>query len=209
MSVPKGIRVLALFLAFQLTVCPLLWAAPAAAAKPTLTVLGEHYFEHGAVHPINGTVGDTYFFAIKYQDLSGSAPKTGYPRLLIDTDADGDFNDSNDLNLTTDPMKPGTPNYSLGVDYSRNWVFDEPGTYSYAFWVVNNKNETAYIGPFDGPVVIKKQDHVPSDYMTTLGLFGLLIIVFVTVFFVLGMAAGQSMARKDRKRKQDELRRHE
>jgi hypothetical protein len=194
-----------IFLALQLSVGPLLWAAPVGATKPSLKVLGEHYFEHGAVHPINGTLGDTYFFAIEYQDLSGTAPKTGYPRLLIDTNSDGDFNDSNDLNLTTDPMKPGTPNYSLGVDYSRNWVFDEPGTYSFAFWVVNEKNETAYIGPFDGPVVNDKEDHVPTDNMTTLGLVGLLIIVFCTVFFVLGMAAGQSMARKDRKHRHDEL----
>ena len=196
---------LALFLALQLSVGPLLWVTPATATKPTLTVLGTHYFEHGAVHPINGTVGDTFFFAIKYQDLSGTAPKAGYPRLLIDTNADGDFDDSNDLNLTTDPMKPGTPNYSLGADYARNWVFDEPGTYSCAFWVVNEKNETAYIGPFDGPVVTTKQDHIPTDYLTTLGLFGLLIIVFCTVFFVLGMGAAQSMARKDRKHRHDEL----
>jgi hypothetical protein len=177
------------------------------ASKPTLTVLGEHYFEHGAVHPINGTVGDTFFFAIEYQDITGTAPKTGYPRLLIDTNDDGDFNDSNDLNLTTDPMKPGVPNYSLGAGYARNWVFDEPGTYSFAFWVVNEKNETAYIGPFDGPVVNGKDNNNYPDNWTTLGLFSLLIMVFCTVFFVLGMATAQSMARKDRKHKHEELRR--
>lgn len=196
-----------MFLASQLAMGPVLWAGPATATKPTLTVLGEHYYEHGAVHPINGTIGDTFFFAIRYQDLSGTAPKPGYPRLLIDTDDDGDFNDSNDLNLTLDPMKSGLPNYSLGVDYARNWVFDDPGTYSFAFWVVNTKNETAYIGPFDGPAVIKRQDHVPNDNWTTLGLYSLLIVVLCTVFFVLGMAAAQSLARKDRKQRHDELKR--
>jgi hypothetical protein len=197
------------FLALQLAVGPVLWTQPVAATKPTLSVLGKQYFENGAVHPIGGKVGDTFFFAITYQDLLGTAPKTGYPRLLIDTDADGDFNDSNDLNLTTDPMKAGTLNYFIGADYARNWVFDEPGTYAFAFWVVNEKNETASIGPFEGPVVVNKQDHVASDYLTTLGLFGLLIMVFCTVFFVLGMAAAQSLARRDRKHRHEELKRHD
>ena len=172
----RGALLLTVLLAAQLSVGPLLWVPPVAAAKPTLTVLGERYFEHGVVYPINGTVGDSFFIAIKYQSLSGVAPKPGYPRVLIDGDADGEFNSSKDLNLTMSPMKSENPNYFIGVDYVRNWVFDKPGTYSIAFWVVNANNETAYIGPFNGPVVAKKPDVVPSNNWTTLGLYSLLIL---------------------------------
>jgi hypothetical protein len=97
------------------------------------------------------------------------------------------------------------PDYSIGVNYARDWVLDDPGTYSFAFFVMNEKNETAIIGPFDGPVVYVPE-HVYSDPMTDLALFGLLIIVFSIIFFVLGMAAGQGNGRKARRRKIEELR---
>jgi hypothetical protein len=196
------------FLLLQLSLCPLLASGPAA-AKPTFTYVGTEYYRHGAVYPIGGHPKDTFYFAIKYQDNNWTPPKKGYPRLLIDLDHDGAFNGGKDVNLTMEVMAThppaSAPDYYNGVDYVRDWVFNDPGTYSFAFVVVNEENRTAFIGPFDGPVVYIPE-HVYSDPMTDLALFGLLIIVFCIVFFVLGMAAGQGNERKARRRRMEELR---
>lgn len=195
---------LMLFLFVQLALVPLMGAPTANAAKPRLSIAGVHYYENGAVYPINGHVKETYVFAIRYQDTDGTAPKKGYPRLLIDMDGNGEFNTGDDMNLTMDPMKSDLPSYGVGVNYARQWVFDDPGTYSFGFYVLNEENETASIGPFYGPVVLPPE-HVYADPWVELGLYGLLVTVFSIIFFVLGMAQAQAMARRSRERKRDKI----
>jgi hypothetical protein len=202
---PRTFRsLLMLFLVLQLAVVPLLGTAPAGAAKPRFSIAGVHYYENGAIYPISGHVKESFVFAIKYQDTDGTPPKKGYPRLLIDVDGNGQFDTGDDLNLTMDPMKSDLPSYGLGVNYARQWVFDDPGTYAFGFYVLNEDNETASIGPFYGPVVLPPE-HVFADPWVELGLYGLLIMVFSIIFFVLGMAQAQAMARRSRGRRRNKI----
>lgn len=184
-----------LFLLAMTIVMPM--ARGTAAEGPDLRPTGKRDFEQDGVQFITRHVGEYCTFAVRYSDQEKDPPKTGYPRLLIDYDRDGEFNDRDDLNLTMDHMSM-TYDYGLGADFGRNYIFDEPGTYRYAFFVINEANETAFLGPFEGPVILPKEgpEPVEQDWRVEAVLWMLLLVVVAVSFYVVGLGVGQ--ARKDR-----------
>lgn len=167
------------------------------AQPPTLEATGKVFNEHDGIHPLSGRPHDIFVFSISYSDPDDDPPKKGYPRLLIDYTRNGVFNDRDDLNLTMDHSEIGPYDHSLGTDYSREWVFEKPGTYSYAFYVLNEANETDFIGPFDGPVVLQEVEEThQQEWWVEVGLFLMLTFVCSIVCLVVGIGIGQRKREK-------------
>jgi hypothetical protein len=186
-----------------ITMVVLLVGAATADTPPVLKPAGHPHYETEGVHPISGRVGESFIFSIEYQDDDNQAPLNGYPRLLLDMNGNGDFHDADDLNLTMERSTHFQPSFLIGEDYLRYYIFEKTGTYNYAFFVLNEANETDYIGPFKGPVVLpeKRPEPFEQDWKVEVGLWLMLLFICCVVFLILGMAVGQKKEERRWKRR--------
>jgi len=174
------------------------------ADDPELSPVGTVYYETEGVHPITGQVQQMFVFRIVYADADNDPPKGGHPRLLIDIDGDRSFDGAKDRNLSMEAPSSGVPQFSNGVDFHRNFAFDGPGTYNYAFFVENEAGETAFIGPFKGPIVYEKElEPHQQDWWVEVALWLILLLIFSICFLVVGIGVGQARGRDRKKTEKD------
>jgi len=152
---------------------------------PTLVFTGEANFKTDGVNPLTGMEPADFTFRIMYIDLDNDAPAAEYPKLKI--------GDDSYVMIAADT---GDTNYVDGKIYTYQIGLDK-GDYTYSFEVMNAINQTAILGPLDGPIVTKEektdgdQEQILSDMIWLL-----LLIILAIVALIIGFAAG-SRRKKD------------
>src|SRR5262249_5502028 len=107
------------------------------------------------VTPSAGQPG-AYTYKIVYQSATNRPPQSGYPRLGIDRNGDGDFDDAGDQTFTMNKEGSGT-DYTAGITYT--YTVNHPdysNTLGYKFFAVDDQGNTATTvntGYFTGPVI--------------------------------------------------------
>jgi subtilase family serine protease len=123
---------------------------------PTLSWTGEDGYQQDAVSP-DTSINETIFqFKILYSDQNNIPPASGYPKINIDINGDGDFNDDNEGTFTMGPADADTI-YSDGKIYYYNTTLPISATCQYSFSAQNNLSLTATGEPTSlkqGPVVL-------------------------------------------------------
>jgi hypothetical protein len=158
---------------------------------PELLFAGTTGFMFDGVDPTMDEVGSTFTFKVVYFDPEGDAPKSGFPVLLLDVNGDGSFTGDKDMNLS---MTSGG-NVTGGTLYSVQVQLEDAGTLGYRFFVVNEVNQSAALGPLNGPVVVKEEEDRPTSLMST-WLWFLLIIICAVIGLIIGFVAGKRRKRE-------------
>jgi len=128
---------------------------------PILRWVGDFGYQTDGVEPQQGRVSNVFTYKVEYLDKWNETPAAGFPKLLVDMNNDGNYNDSNDKNYTMQPINPANHDYNLGVKFFYNLTFVTAGTYSYEFYAENGVHLAAntLFGP--GPKVLPK-GHTPQ-----------------------------------------------
>lgn len=136
---------------------------------------------------VKGEVGTIFTFKVTYSDAEGDRPATGYPRLQIDRNGDGDFSDP----LESMEMVRGAGSDKGGVDYTLALVL-EKGAHTYKFVAKDIKGNMATGEPTvaqeAGVKVTAPQVAGESDMTMTL-----ILVVMIVVALVIGLVIGKKM----------------
>jgi PKD repeat protein len=123
---------------------------------PLLSWTGEAGYETDGVSPDTGLNETLFQFRIIYTDSNNIPPASGYPKVNIDINGDGDFNDENEGNFAMGPADADTV-YSDGKIYYYNTTLPVTSTCQYSFSAQNNLGQTAIGEPTNlksGPVIL-------------------------------------------------------
>ena len=113
---------------------------------------------YSSIKGVSASAGQpgAYTYKILYQSASDRAPQSGYPRLGIDRNGDGDFDDAGDEMYTMSKEGAGT-DYATGVSYT--YTINHPNysnTLGYKFFAIDDQGNTATAGNtayYTGPVI--------------------------------------------------------
>jgi hypothetical protein len=140
---------------------------------PTLSFTGELYFQADGVNPLTDLKGATFTFRVRYIDLDNDAVSTGYPKVQIGTQSyEMKQADSTDTN------------FADGKIYTVDIILSKASIYTYTFSVQNSLNQTASLGPVDGPVVTEKAKTKAGQMVPDLMWIIILIIVAIIVAII-------------------------
>ncbi|MCC7430483.1 PKD domain-containing protein [bacterium] len=97
--------------------------------NPTLSFTNQTGFVNSIVEPDTGSALTTFQFAIDYTDADGDLPASGYPKVLLDFNGNGNFIDSQDLSYSmveenladTDPTNGKRYVLFTQLSESENW----------------------------------------------------------------------------------------
>ena len=128
---------------------------------PILKWVGDFGYLTDGINPQQGMALDVFTYKVDYLDKWNETPAAGFPKLLVDMNNDGNYNDSNDKNYTMQPINPANHDYNLGVPFFYNLTFALPGTYSYEFYAENNVHLASNFLTGLGPKVLPN-GHIPQ-----------------------------------------------
>lgn len=124
----------------------------------TLTFTESAGFENAFMSPLQGSPNTTFNFAIVYTDATGAIPPIGFPRVLLDFEGNGQFNNANDRAILLAPADQNDMNTTDGKVYVGS-INELP---SGSNWEARIQVQTAgcitEIGPFDYPDVLIEPD---------------------------------------------------
>ncbi|SDZ75327.1 CARDB domain-containing protein [Psychroflexus halocasei] len=126
--------------------------------SPNLSFLGTGEFQNGIVSPTQGTPETTYEFAVVYTNEDGIMPPYGFPRVVLDYEANGSFSNTNDRSVILSPADPTDNNTSDGKVYVGSISQLPSGTNWQAYVQVQADACETQIGPFDAPNVLIAPD---------------------------------------------------
>jgi hypothetical protein len=157
-----------------------------------LELVGVAPFVYRGVNPISGENGSTFEFKVKYIDIDGDMPKDGNPKLILNPDSTGKAK-------ADSTVKDMTEEDALDADVTDGKIYMVSitlmdGDYTYAFEVTNALNQTANMGPLDGPIVLKKEEEPDVTQETRQGDFFWIsiLVIAIIVGLVIGIVAGRS-----------------
>jgi hypothetical protein len=145
---------------------------------PTLTFTGETNFQTLGVNPLSALKGSKFTFRVKYIDVDNDAAAVGNPILTIGGQ--------------TYPMTAvdaSDTNYVDGKIYTVDVTLAKDQTYTYSFAVKNVINQTASLGPLEGPVVTKKVSTPKAQALPDM-LWLIILIVIAIVVAIIGYLVG-------------------
>jgi len=155
---------------------------------PTLTFTGETNYANDGVSPLTALKGTKFTFRVKYIDVDNDAAAVGNPILTIGGQ--------------TYPMTAvdaSDTNYVDGKIYTVDVTLTQAQTYTYSFTVKNVINQTASLGPMNGPVVTKKASNAKAGMLPDF-LWIILLIIIAIVVAIIGYLVG---ARKKKEPEED------
>ncbi len=130
-------------------------------AAPVLTYSGNNGFTSSVVSPAQSGPYTTYRFEVKYTDANGDLPQTGYPRVLLDYENNGNYTDANDHLYFMQEADASDVNVVDGKIYFVTAVGLQVGV-NYATTIQANDNSathcTATFGSFNAPDVLADAD---------------------------------------------------
>jgi hypothetical protein len=162
--------------------------------QPELMFVGSAGYEFDGVEPPSGKVGDDFKFRIMYLDLDGDMPMNGSMKMLIDVNADGDFDDGGEVVIMQEE-DPGDADVTNGKIYSHAMKL-ETGEHRYRFEVTNTANETAKLGPLTGPYVAEDKPMDGEASTTESALPSMLWLLIIILVIVICLAGGYAAGRR-------------
>jgi len=111
-------------------------------------------YANDGVNPDQGVVGKPFTFLIKYTDVLNESPAANNPKLLLDMDNNGLFNDTVDVVVNMTELTAADTTFSNGKLYTCNYTFIQTGTYGHKFTVADLVNLTNTTPARSGPVVV-------------------------------------------------------
>jgi len=123
---------------------------------PVLTWTGEAGYETDGISPDTGVQETLFQFRITYTDSQNIPPASGFPKVNIDINGDGDFEDENEGSFSMGPVDADTI-YSDGKIYYYNTTLPVTFDCQYSFSAQNNLGQTATGEPTNlkaGPLVL-------------------------------------------------------
>jgi RHS repeat-associated protein len=119
---------------------------------------GNTDFTNSIVSPTIGAATDTYTFEINYFDVYNQMPPFGFPRVIVDYNADGVYNGPLDRTIILTPIDANDTDLTDGKTYTGSITPLEVHQ-NYEVFVQNfiNGCETIF-GPFDAPDVLEQPD---------------------------------------------------
>jgi len=124
----------------------------------TLTFTGTGNFTNSIIEPQVGSPSTVYTFSVVYTDASGALPPIGFPRAILDYEANGTFTNGNDRTILLTPANSNDLNTTDGKTYTGSISSLTPGT-SYTTRIrVAEGDCLTEIGPFDYPDVLTEPD---------------------------------------------------
>jgi hypothetical protein len=166
-------------------------AKPIINLMPQLVFPSDAAYKYDGLDPIKGNKKTKFVFRVIYLDPEGEAPQAGTPQLWIDVDHD------NALTTATDKkamQAENQGNFTTGRIYRLELTLDPGYTYKYAFSVINVANQTAYLGEFNGPVVVKDVKKAPSGMGDNFWI--ILLVIALVIALIVGLLIGRSKAKK-------------
>ena len=140
---------------------------------PTLSFTGEFNFETDGVNPLSDLKGATFTFRVRYSDLDNDAVSAGFPKVTIGAQSyEMKQADSFDTNFVD------------GKIYTVDVILSKASTYTYTFDVKNSLNQTASLGPVEGPIVTVKAKTNAGQMVPDLMWLILLIVVAIVVAII-------------------------
>ncbi len=124
----------------------------------TLTFLGTAGFEEAFMSPLQGSPNTTFNLAIVYTDATGAIPPLGFPRVLLDFEGNGQFNNPNDRAILLSPADQSDMNTTDGKVYVGSINELPSGSNWKARIQVQTNGCITQIGPFDYPDVLTEPD---------------------------------------------------
>ncbi|NEN25323.1 T9SS type A sorting domain-containing protein [Cryomorpha ignava] len=124
----------------------------------SLTFLGTAGFENAFMTPLQGSPNTTFNFAIVYTDATGAIPPLGFPRVLLDFEGNGQFNNANDRAILLSPADQNDMNTTDGKVYVGSINELPSGSNWEARIQVQTSGCITQIGPFDYPNVLIEPD---------------------------------------------------
>jgi hypothetical protein len=160
--------------------------------EPIIDLVGISPFVFKAVEPIHGDSETTFEFKIVYMDPENDMPADGHPRLILNPDGAGK-EIVGSVTHVLEEVDPSDTNSSDGKFYNIKLKLEE-GDFTYSFDVINDVNQTAMLGPFDGPIVVKKGELTSTTGRSGLGdmTWILILIIAIVVGLLIGIMAGRS-----------------
>jgi PKD repeat protein len=108
------------------------------------------------VSPDSGLTGTLFTFRLVYSDSNNLPPQSGYPKVNIDLNGDGDFDDANEGSFTMGEVDVDT-NYVDGREYFYNATLPASSNCQYSFSAKNSYGLEAVGEPTNlkaGPVIL-------------------------------------------------------
>jgi len=153
---------------------------------PTLVFTGEANFKNDGVNPLTAMEPADFTFRVMYIDLDNDAPAAEYPKLKIGDDT-----------YVMVAVDTGDTNYVDGKIYTFQVGLDK-GDYSYSFEVLNTINQTASLGPLEGPIVTKEEKTDADQEQILSDMFWLLILIILAIVaMIIGYAAGSRRKKEE------------
>jgi hypothetical protein len=130
--------------------------------SPMLNWTGGLGYETAGVLPTVGTAMTNFVFKIKYTDADNDLPATGYPKLWVDMDHDGNFNGTNDKSYIM-TGENASVNVKVGKVYTVSQNFSLKGVYEYSFEAVSSKvtEITFEVGTLTGTFTVARGNTAP------------------------------------------------
>ncbi len=96
-------------------------------------VENELYLGTRGVYPQTGPVNEIFDYQVVYSDEDNNMPYSGYPKVLIDFNGNGNFNDAEDMEETMYELDPNEQDYVTGKVYtfSTNYVIERTMGYKF------------------------------------------------------------------------------
>jgi hypothetical protein len=171
-------------------------SVPIVNQDPVLELVGVAPFLYKGVSPISGDKKTTFEFRVVYMDPEGDMPSQGYPKVILDPDSAG----KETVGSTAYDMVEVDPN-DINSSDGKVYKFEislEAGDHKYAFSAVNDVNQSASLGPYDGPIVTKVTE-TTNGTMTREGagdmVWILILIIAIVVGLLIGIVAGRNRRR--------------
>jgi PKD repeat protein len=124
--------------------------------NPVLSWADRLGYQIDGVSPDTGLSGSLFTFRVVYTDPRNFAPEGGYPKVNIDLNGDGDFEDENEGSFTMGVVNADT-NYTDGREYFYNVVLPASSDCQYSFSAKNSYGLDAVGEPTilkPGPVIL-------------------------------------------------------
>ena len=124
----------------------------------SISFLGTGEFENSIVSPLQGAPSTTFTFKVIYTSESNVALPYGFPRLILDYEGNGNFNNTNDRTVVFYPDDPNDNDVTDGKVYLTT-INQLPSGTDWQAWVqIMDNGCITEFGPFDSPDVLIAPD---------------------------------------------------
>jgi hypothetical protein len=158
-------------------------------SPPVLNWMTDGSFKNG-VGSQSLTAGKKTTFKVLYSDPEGDIPAPGYPRLLIDLNGDGDFQDP----LEIIELVQVSGDYKSGMTYSIELTLGT-GKHVYRFEAKDIKGNVA---SGNDPIKLQSKGVVVKEQASNTGLTMIIYVLFIVIIVVVGVVGflvGKRMGR--------------